>query len=268
MGGSGAAIRLATRARVMLILSLSAMVALSWLYLAWMAVEMARAGEVGCYRCAAMPGAGSSAVAYVAWLVAMWSVMALAMMLPAAMPMLLLYGRFHRGRHPDESASAPTLHLAAGYLLVWIGFGIAGSALQWTFERAGALTPVMGQIRSPLVAGLVLIGAGLFQLSRLKQACLSRCRTPLGFFITEWRDGRRGALSMGAMHGLVCLGCCWALMLVMFVAGVMNVLWMAALTVLILVEKLVPGGQRLARAAGLALIAAGAYLVLSVAALR
>jgi predicted metal-binding membrane protein len=256
-----ASARFLTRPRIVLILSLAGMVAIAWGYLVWMAVEMEQVGEAGCYRCALMPGIESSQAAYFAWLVVMWSVMAIAMMLPTAMPMLMLYGRFHRGRHPDESATGPTLHLAAGYILVWVGFGILVSALQWVFERAGVLTPVMGEIRSPTIGGLVLIGAGLFQLSRLKDACLGRCRTPIGFFITQWRDGRRGAMAMGVEHGMVCLGCCWALMLVMFVAGVMNVLWMAGLTVLMLLEKLIPGGERLARAAGVALIAGGLYVL-------
>ena len=254
--------RLLARPRVFLALALAGMVALAWAYLVWMALEMGRAGEVGCYHCAAMPGMGSSAATYFAWLVAMWSVMMLAMMLPTTVPMLVLHGRIQRvrGGGAGDGSAVSTLHLAGGYFVVWTGFAVLASGLQWLCERGAILTPVMGEIRSPLVGGLVLAGAGLFQLSPLKQACLNRCRTPLGYFMTRWRDGRRGALVMGFEHGLSCLGCCWALMLVMFVAGVMNVLWMVGLTVFMMLEKLVPRGEWLARAAGLGLVAAGLYV--------
>jgi predicted metal-binding membrane protein len=115
----------------------------------------------------------------------------------------------------------------------------------------------MGEMQSPLIAGLVLIGAGAFQLSPLKAMCLSKCRTPLGFLMTGWRDGKRGALAMGLEHGAFCLGCCWALMLVMFVVGVMNLVWMAGLGVVMLLEKVAPRGDLLARLSGVALILLG-----------
>ncbi len=129
-------------------------------------------------------------------------------------------------------------------------------------EHAGVLTPAMGKLRSAAAGGAVLVVAGLFQLTPLKAACLARCRSPLMFLMTRWREGRRGPFVMGLDHGLFCLGCCWALMLVMFVAGVMNLLWMAALTALMTVEKVMPRGELLARATGVALVGAGAWLAL------
>ncbi len=258
----GLALRLLLRERVVLGLSLATMIGLAWAYMLWMGLAMDDGPGAWAYCSAAsgmfgMSGMDGSGWSAFGWLLAMWSVMAVAMMLPTTIPMLMLFARHQRWRHPERDASAPTLYLAAGYLLVWVAFGIFASALQWGLERAGMLTPMMGALRSATVAGLVVIGAGAFQLSPLKYACLSRCRTPLAFLMTAWRDGRAGALRMGFEHGLFCLGCCWALMLVLFVTGVMDLVWMAALTVLMLLEKIVPRGDWFARIGGVAMILLG-----------
>jgi predicted metal-binding membrane protein len=149
-----------------------------------------------------------------------------------------------------------------GYLAAWFAFGAVAAVLQLGLEQADLVTPVMGELRSEAVGGATLVGAGLFQLTPLKTACLTRCRSPLMFLMTRWRSGRGGAFLMGLDHGLYCLGCCWALMLVMFVAGVMNLLWMAALTVLMALEKIVRRCELLARGAGAALVVAGVWLLL------
>jgi len=243
--------------RALLVVVLLGGIALSWAYLVWMADDMATASGAMPAHCAAMPGMTSSSATYLWWLFVMWSVMAVAMMLPTALPLVSLYARIHQRRHPRRMSIGPTLHLALGYLVVWFGFGAAAAALQWTLEQVDVLTPVIGQLRSSRIGGLVLVGAGAFQASPLKTICLTECRTPLSFVMTRWRDGRRGALAMGVEHGVYCLGCCWALMLVMFVVGVMNLAWMAALALVMLLEKVAPRGDLLARASGFALVAFG-----------
>jgi predicted metal-binding membrane protein len=245
------------RERVLLAVALIALIALSWAYLIWMAADMAAQGGATLAHCAAMPGMTSSSAIYFWWLFVMWAVMGVAMMLPTALPLVALYARFSRKRQPDVPVVGATMQLVLGYLLVWVGFGLAAALVQWGLEHLGAVTPIMGEMQSPLIAGLVLIGAGAFQLSPLKAMCLSKCRTPLGFLMTGWRDGKRGALAMGLEHGAFCLGCCWALMLVMFVVGVMNLVWMAGLGVVMLLEKVAPRGDLLARLSGVALILLG-----------
>ncbi len=250
------------RERVLLLGALALVVGLSWAYLAWMAADMAAASGATLAHCAAMPGMSSSSAAYLVWLLAMWAVMAVAMMLPTALPLVLLFGRIWRGRHPDLGVGGPTGRLVLGYLAAWFAFGLAAAALQLGLERADLVTPVMGKLRSSVAGGATLIGVGLFQLTPLKSACLTRCRSPLMFLMTRWRAGRLGSFLMGLDHGVYCLGCCWALMLVMFVAGVMSLLWMAALTVLMTLEKVVWRGDLLARGAGVAFLGAGAWLLL------
>jgi predicted metal-binding membrane protein len=253
---------LVLRERAVLLGVLAAVVALSWAYLVWMASDMAVASGATPAHCAAMPGMTSSSAAYAFWVFVMWAVMAVAMMLPTALPLVFLFARFRRGRHPTEPVGGPTTQLVLGYLAAWVAFGVAAAGLQFGLEQADLATPVMGELRSAALGGATLVGAGLFQLTPLKRACLARCRSPLMFLMTRWRSGRLGSFLLGLDHGAFCLGCCWALMLVMFVAGVMNLAWMAALTVLMALEKVVRRGELLARGAGVALVGAGIWLVL------
>lgn len=250
------------RERVLLLGVLAVAVGVSWAYLVWMATDMAVASGATVAHCAAMPGMTSSSGAYLFWLFVMWAVMAVAMMLPTALPLVLLFGRFWRGRHPALGVGGPTAQLVLGYLAAWFAFGAVGGVLQFGLEQADVVTPVMGELRSAAVGGATLVGVGLFQLTPLKTACLSRCRSPLMALMTRWRSGRRGPFLMGLDNGFYCVGCCWALMLVMFVAGVMNLAWMAALTVLMTLEKVVQRGDLLARGSGVALVGAGVWLLL------
>ncbi|MGD9980231.1 MAG: DUF2182 domain-containing protein [Hyphomonadaceae bacterium] len=195
-----------------------------------------------------------------AWalIVAMWWVMMIAMMIPSAAPTILLYARVHRHALAQESQTplAPTGAFAAGYLLVWLGFAIAAAVLHWTFERTGLVSAMMGA-ESRWLSGAVLIAAGLYQFSPLKALCLAHCRAPASFLSQQWRPGAAGALRLGAMHGAYCVGCCWVLMALLFVGGVMNLVWIAALAVLVLAEKLAPHGQWIGRGIGAALLAWG-----------
>jgi len=189
----------------------------------------------------------------------MWSVMMMGMMLPSASPMVLTFAGVSRQR----AAERPLLHTAlfvGGYLLVWIGYSAGAALLQGALRTAALLTPI-GASTSPLLAGGLLVGAGLYQWTPLKDTCLTGCRTPMGFLMAEWRPGRHGALVMGLRHGWTCAGCCWATMALMFVLGVMNLLWMAALTAFCPVEKIAPAGDRVGRAAGALFIGWGVWLM-------
>ncbi len=251
------------RQRVLLGMVLFVMVGLAWAYLTWMAFDMMVSGGGQIAHHATMQGMTSSKVIHLWWLFIMWAVMSVAMMLPTALPLMMLFGQFWRGRHPSIEPVKPTLLLVLGYLTAWIGFGLVAALIQWGLEHLEMVTPVMGEMRSPILGGVVLIGAGLFQLTPLKTACLSKCRTPMMFLNTRWREGRSGSFLMGLDHGIFCLGCCWALMLLMFVAGVMNLFWMAALAILMLAEKIVPRGDMLVQVTGYGLIAGGVLMILA-----
>jgi predicted metal-binding membrane protein len=250
------------RQNVLMLSTLLLTIGVAWAYLIWMAGDVAAGSGFSLAHCAAMPGMTSSSVAYASWLFVMWAVMAVAMMLPTALPFIVLFGRFWRSRNPAIHPNRATFELMAGYLSAWIFFGILAAALQFGLEQTDMLTPMLGGIRNLYIGGVVLIGAGLFQLTPLKSACLTKCRSPLMFIMTRWREGRRGPFLMGLDHGIFCLGCCWALMLVMFVAGVMNLMWMAALTVIMLLEKVVRRGDLLSRGAGAALLVAGCWMLI------
>jgi predicted metal-binding membrane protein len=183
-------------------------------------------------------------------LVLMWWLMMLAMMLPSAAPAILLYGRV-RAMRGGDSAIAHSWVFLAGYLGVWLLFSIVAATAQYLLA-----SPSM-TFGSPAGQAAMLIAAGLYQLSPLKSACLRQCRSPGEFISRHWRPGVRGAVRLGVLHGAYCVGCCWLLMALLFVGGVMNFAWIAALTVMVAVEKLVPRGDLIGKAAGVALVAWG-----------
>jgi predicted metal-binding membrane protein len=190
---------------------------------------------------------------------AMWTVMMAGMMLPSAAPLLLLYAGGARRR--DGAQAAPRVYaLAGGYLLVWIGFSVCATLLQWMLSALLVLSPMM-EARSPLLSGALLIVAGIYQMTPLKRACLMSCSAPVDFLMHHWREGTFGAFRLGVQHGVLCVGCCWALMLLLFAGGVMNLAVIGALTAFVLMEKLTPLGPRSLRATGLLLIAAGMWIV-------
>jgi predicted metal-binding membrane protein len=191
----------------------------------------------------------------------MWSIMMAAMMLPSAAPVILLYETISsRRRAAGEHATGAGL-FALGYVGIWALFSLAATGLQFGLEKATLLSPMMATT-SVAVAGVLLVAAGVYQWTPLKQACLRRCRSPLEFIISEWRAGPLGSLTMGVRHGMFCLGCCWLLMLLLFVGGIMNLAWIAGLALFVLFEKLAPAGHWISRAAGAGLIVwGGATLV-------
>jgi len=186
---------------------------------------------------------------------AMWAVMMAGMMAPSAAPVFLLYAKTRASR--GEGMTSPSVLLfGLGYLAVWTGFSLCAALAQWALHQAALLSPAM-QVASPRIAGAILIAAGAYQLTPWKQKCLTHCRSPLGFLMTGWKDGLAGAFQMGFSHGLFCLGCCWALMGILFAVGVMNLVWVAVLTAVVLLEKVGPAGVMAARVAGAALVVFG-----------
>ena len=191
-----------------------------------------------------------------ALMIGMWWIMMIAMMTPSAAPTILLYARVHRtalARGQLQEEVAPIGAFTAGYLTVWLGFAVAAAVLHCALERAGLLSTMMMGSRSRWLSGAVLIGAGLYQLSPLKNVCLAQCRAPATFLARHWRPHALGALQLGAQHGAYCVGCCWLLMALLFVGGVMNLIWIAALAIVVMIEKVLPQGQWIGRAAALAL---------------
>lgn len=191
----------------------------------------------------------------------MWMSMMVAMMLPATVPTVDAFATIAGRRRARGQPYTPTLVFVAGYFLMWSGFSVAATVAQWQLHRAALLTPRMENV-SPILAGVTLLLAGLYQFTPVKMACLRGCRGPLSFLVAEWREGHRGALLMGMRHGLICLGCCWALMSLMFCVSVMDLRWAAALAVYAAAEKLAPGGDTVvAPGFGATAILAGAVLL-------
>jgi predicted metal-binding membrane protein len=192
----------------------------------------------------------------------MWTVMQLAMMAPAAIPMVLMFSRINEQRHQQQSPFLLTVIFFLGYILVWTAFGAGATLTQWGLQTTELLSSMLVST-SPLLSGVILIAAGVFQFTPLKHACLARCRSPLGFFMTEWREGTKGALMMGLRHGSYCVGCCWLLMALLFVAGLMNLLWIALIAGYVLIEKVGPAGRWVSQVMGLLMVGWGIWLLSS-----
>ena len=246
------------RDRRVVLAGLAGVVTLSWVYLMYLVQRMS---------VMQMPMTGMAMAQWQAWspvdfalMLLMWVVMMVAMMVPSASPMMLTFTAIYR-RKTKGDVALPTTTFVAGYLIVWSTFSLVATLGQWGLHQAALLSPMMIST-SHLLGGVLLIAAGAFQWSGLKQACLSKCRSPLSFLLNEWREGSTGALVMGLHHGLYCTRCCWALMALLFVGGVMNLLWVAAIAVFVLVEKIAPRQWHVARIAGLGLMAWGGWLLL------
>jgi predicted metal-binding membrane protein len=234
--------------------------ALAWAYLVYLDHRMSSSLAYG----AKMAEMGMTldmpwAAADVVFTFAMWAVMMVGMMAATAAPVLLLFAAMHAGRD-EHGVRLAVLMFGLGYITAWVGFSAGAALAQWALHEAAMLSPAM-VASSPMLAGGILIAAGAYQLTPFKGACLRQCRSPLGFLMTNWRDGTKGALEMGWRHGVYCLGCCWALMCVLFVVGVMNLAWVAALTAFVLIEKIGPAGALVARIAGAMMIIVGILFV-------
>jgi predicted metal-binding membrane protein len=239
------------------VIGTAALAAMAWAVTAWTSLDMSSA-----YAQLAMPMGAQWSAANALAAFAMWSVMMAAMMLPSALPVILIFAGI--ARKGGAGSRARLWLFTAGYLAVWFGFSAGATVLQWGLLASGLLEPMQLKSIAPYsTAGLLLL-AGIVQFSRLKQTCLATCRSPLGFLMQEWREGFDGAWIMGLRHGVFCLGCCWALMLLLFAFGAMNLVWVGLLALIVAIEKMAPHGALIARSLGLAMIAAGAlHLTLS-----
>lgn len=251
---------LVARERLLVGAAVGALAGVAWLYL----LHLGRDGAMG--------GAGGNGMAAMAPLVrpwglpdllaafAMWAVMMVGMMLPSAAPVMLLFAAVNRKRRSQGGLGVPTAIFGLGYLLVWGAFSLGAALLQGGLQAARLLAPP-GAAAGPWLSGPLLVAAGVYQLTPLKRVCLAHCRSPLGFLLSAWRDGAGGALRMGLRHGAYCLGCCWVLMGLLFVVGVMNLLWVAAIAAFVFAEKIAPGGVLIGRIGSVALIAAGVVML-------
>jgi predicted metal-binding membrane protein len=244
--------------RLVILAALAGISVLAWSYMLYLAWAM-RSMDMGSMDMA-MPQMQAWGATELLLTFIMWAVMMVAMMVPSAAPMILLFATINRKRRHQERPFVATGIFLAGYLVIWTLFSALATLAQWGLHAAALLSPMMVST-SPLLGGALLIAAGIFQWTPLKHACLTHCRAPFDFLMSDWREGRGGAFGMGLHHGIYCLGCCWFLMALLFVAGVMNLLWVAAITLFVLVEKVVPAGATIGRATGALLVAAGIALL-------
>jgi predicted metal-binding membrane protein len=252
------------RDRLIVLAGLTGIVALAWVYILSLARPMSGM-DMG-----SMPmGMDMSMPLMVSWraldfilMFMMWAVMMVAMMVPSAAPMILVFATASRQQRAQHRPFVPTSVFLLGYIAVWSGFAVAATVAQWGLHTVALLSPTMVST-SPFLGGALLVVAGVFQWTPLKHMCLTHCRSPLGFLMAEWREGTKGVFAMGLRHGTFCLGCCWALMTLLWALGVMNLLWIAALTGFVLIEKVAPAGQWVGRVTGILLVGWGAWIMVS-----
>jgi len=256
------------RDRIVVVLAFTLLTALAWSYLLWLSADMGMGGmDMGDFRMIPS-GMGLMVPAHSPWqtiefvfVFVMWTVMMVSMMTPSAVPMILMYARVGRHTAPQSTPFAATVWFAAGYFLVWLAFALLATLAQWALERTVLLDSWMAST-SNVLGGLVFVVAGAYQWTRLKDVCLTQCQTPFAFVMGHggFRSDGLGSLMLGLRHGSYCVGCCWALMALLFAGGIMNVLWIAVLALFILLEKVTPFGRRIASFGGMVFIAAGAWL--------
>jgi predicted metal-binding membrane protein len=263
------------RDRALVIAALAVLTVLSWIYLAVLAQGMAQGdmtlmgmgADMGKMAMNGTPGLnhGWTTATFILMLV-MWWVMMVGMMVPSAAPMILLFAMITRKQtddgNPNSGKSGFRIALfISAYLIIWGGFSLAATLAQWGLTEAALLSSMMAGNSRWLLIGL-LLACGVYQLSPLKQACLGKCRSPLSFIMTGWRPGDMGALRMGLSHGAYCVGCCWLLMGLLFVGGVMNLFWVALIAILVLAEKVLPRGDLFGKAGGGVMIGLAGFLLL------
>jgi predicted metal-binding membrane protein len=255
--------------RIVVLLSLTLVTALAWSYLLWLSADMDMGGmDMTGFR---MIPSGMSLMVpeqtpwramEFAFVFAMWTVMMVGMMMPSVAPMILMYARVGRQTEPQGAPLTATVWFVAGYLFAWAAFALPATLVQWILERTGLLDSAMASTNNVL-GDIVFALAGVYQWTRLKEVCLAQCQTPFAFLMQHggFRSDAPGCIMLGLRHGAYCLGCCWALMSLLFVGGVMNTLWILFLAFLILLEKITFSGPMIARLAGIALVAADVWLL-------
>ncbi len=251
------------RDRLVVIAAVGGITVLAWAYM----VHEARAMNLtGVCCCAGMKMSGPDvnpwSPATLVPLFLMWAQMMVAMMIPSAAPMILMFASVQRKRREQERPFVPTGIFLFGYLVVWTAFSALAAIAQWMLHAKALLSPMMVGTSSVL-GGTLLICAGVFQWLPLKNACLAHCRSPMTFLLSDWREGKLGALTIGLKHGAYCAGCCWILMMLLFVAGVMNIWWIAILTIFVLAEKVLPTRWLIGKAAGTLLGLWGLWMIVA-----
>ena len=244
------------RDRLVIAVGIVGLTVLAWAYLVYLARDMG-----GMDQGMMMAQMRSWTIADFGFMFLMWAVMMVGMMVPTAAPMVLLFAANSRRLREQQQPYVPTAVFLSGYVVVWSGFAVAATAGNWALHVNDLLSSMMGESASAYLGGGLLIAAGLFQLSPLKYVCLKHCRSPLSFLTNDWREGSWGAFNMGLRHGAFCLGCCWILMGLLFVLGIMNLIWIAALAAFVLLEKVAPAGQYVGMTAGILLIIWGVLLI-------
>ena len=249
------------RDRAIILAGLAAVTALSWLYLFDMARAMAIMDMKG------MGGMAGAMTAISTWRTidyvgtfTMWAVMMVGMMLPSAAPMILVFAAISRKKREANQPYVSTAWFAAGYVVAWAAFGAVATVLQGALNEFTLLNMNM-ESTSAVFGGALFLAAGIYQWTPWKQTCLIKCRSPLDFILNKWRDGSGGALRMGLEHGLYCVGCCWFLMALLFAGGVMNLLWVAAIAIFVMAEKVLPRGAWIANVSGGAMAAFGIFML-------
>jgi predicted metal-binding membrane protein len=244
------------RPRLAVAIGLTGAVAIAWLYLVPLSRDM--------YGAMTGPSAWMMQTdwdaRYFALMFLMWAVMMVGMMLPSAAPAILLFARVLQRSPGADAPVARSYAFAGGYLVAWTAFSLGATLLQWQLARAALLSPMMASA-TPVLGAAILVAAGVYQWTSVKQVCLRHCRAPAEFLTQRFRPGWRGALRMGVEHGIHCVGCCWVLMGLLFVGGVMQLAWIAAITIFVLIEKLAPFGAQLGRVGGAVLVLAGVSLL-------
>jgi predicted metal-binding membrane protein len=250
---------LGQRDRCIILLALIGVTTIAWLYLVAVRRDMPDTpidmAEM------AMPTTAAWTPTAFALTFAMWWVMMIGMMAPSAAPMVLTFATLNRSKRARGQGIVPTSVFLLGYLAAWGAFSVVATLAQWALDRGALLSPALAAT-SPLLGGTLVIAAGLYQFTPLKQACLRNCRSPFAFVLNHWREGWTGALRMGIEHGAYCLGCCWMLMTLLFVAGVMNLFWVAGIAVFVFAEKLLLGGHGVGRVAGVVMLGLGVFLLI------
>lgn len=250
--------RLSRRDRFVVLAGLAGIIGLSWVYLYISAIQMGNMSSADPGRMMELrPWSGLDFTL----MFLMWAIMMVAMMVPSMTPTVLLYAAVVRRIAPQQRYGATVIAFVLGYVTVWSAFSLGATVLQWSLEQLALLSPMMASSTS-VFGGLLLIAAGVYQWTPAKDACLRHCRTPLAFVAHHWRFGSGGALWMGIVHGFYCIGCCWAIMGLLFVGGVMNLLWVAVIAIFVLLEKVAPIGSTLGRRlSGLGLVVTGTLFI-------
>ncbi len=240
---------------VLVFLSLTLLIVISWMYLFSLSNSMKSMEE--------MPMIQNSEWFFNDFLAAfaMWSVMMTAMMIPSAMPMILVFSTVNKKRSESGKSFVPTWHFVLGYILVWTSFSLIASLLQFMLHNLSVISDEL-KLLNPFASGIVLLAAGMYQFTSVKDVCLKNCQSPLSFVLSYWKEGKSGAHLMGIKHGFYCIGCCWVLMALLFAAGIMNLLWIAIIALFVFLEKMIKS-KYVSKAAGIVLIVAGIIMILT-----